>query len=303
MGGEYYRAGGDRQASRLARHWEFSPSLATIRQASRTIIGMVLGQPRAARLRRCANPLYARCTPGRDQLSGTSMSTSNSPACQVCHSQQQRSLRRAVLIRPAIAQLAQRETGHWDDNGWICLNDLQRFQQQYVQSLLEDEKGELGELDREVLEGLQKHEILARNPDAEVDARLTLGQRLADRIADFGGSWSFIIVFMVILFSWMVLNSWVLVNKPFDPYPFILLNLVLSTLAAIQAPLIMMSQNRQEERDRARAQHDYQINLKAELEIRQLHQKIDHLLSHQWERLVKIQEVQMELINEIKEKR
>jgi uncharacterized membrane protein len=130
-----------------------------------------------------------------------------------------------------------------------------------------------------------------------------MGQRMADRIAAFGGSWSFIISFAVVLFGWMAMNSWVLLAKPFDPYPYILLNLVLSALAAIQAPLIMMSQNRQESRDRARAQHDYQVNLKAELEIRQLHQKIDHMLSNQWERLVEIQAVQMELINEVRGKR
>jgi uncharacterized membrane protein len=223
--------------------------------------------------------------------------------CQICQSHQHADLRRGALVRPAIAQLIQRETGHWDENQWICLKDLQRFQQEYVRSLLMDEQGELSALDKEVIEGLQQHDLITRNPDEEMDAHTTFGERLADHIADFGGSWSFIIVFGVILFAWMALNSWVLVNKPFDPYPYILLNLVLSTLAAIQAPLIMMSQNRQETRDRARAQHDYQVNLKAELEIRQLHQKIDHMLSHQWERLVEIQQVQMELINEVRGKR
>lgn len=227
----------------------------------------------------------------------------NTPTCQICNSQQRGNLRRAIIVRPAIAQLIQRETGHWDENQWICLTDLQRFQQQYVRSLLVDEQGELSALDKEVLQGLKEHDILARNPEVEIDAHLTPGQRLADHIASFGGSWWFIIVFAVILFGWMALNSWVLATKPFDPYPYILLNLVLSTLAAIQAPLIMMSQNRQEARDRARAQHDYQVNLKAELEIRQLHQKIDHMLSHQWERLVEIQQVQMELINEVRGKR
>jgi uncharacterized membrane protein len=227
---------------------------------------------------------------------------SNAPACQICHTQQRNQLRRAAIIRPALAQLIQKEIGHWDDSQWICVDDLQRFQQQYVSSLLKDEQGELSELDREVLDGLQKHEILSRDPEA-VEANLSFGQRLADRIAEFGGSWSFIIVFALILFGWMALNSWLLAGKSFDPYPYILLNLVLSTLAAIQAPLIMMSQNRQEQRDRLHAQHDYQVNLKAELEIRQLHQKIDHLLTHQWERLVEIQEVQMELINEVRGKR
>jgi uncharacterized membrane protein len=225
------------------------------------------------------------------------------PTCQICQSQQRAQLRRGVLVRPAIARLIERETGHWDENKWICLTDLQRFQHEYVRSLLVDERGELSELDQEVVQGLKDHDIVARNPEAEVETHLTFGQRLADHIAAFGGSWSFIITFAVILFAWMALNSWVLVSKPFDPYPYILLNLVLSTLAAIQAPLIMMSQNRQETRDRLHAQHDYQVNLKAELEIRQLHQKIDHLLSHQWERLMEIQQVQIELINEVRGQR
>lgn len=231
------------------------------------------------------------------------MNTANTPSCQVCQTSVRTNLRRAIIVRPAIAQLIQHETGHWDENLWICLDDLQRFQQQYVRTLLADEQGELSRLDKEVLQGLKEHEILSRNPEMEIDSSLTFGQRLADRIADFGGSWSFIILFILVLFGWMALNSWLLIAKPFDPYPYILLNLVLSALAAIQAPLIMMSQNRQEARDRARAQHDYQVNLKAELEIRQLHQKIDHMLTHQWERLVEIQEVQMELINEVRHKR
>lgn len=231
------------------------------------------------------------------------ITASQTATCQLCHNAQRGHLRRAAIVRPAVAQLALHESGHWDENGWICLDDLQRLQQRYVQSLLEDEKGELSALDREVLQALKEQEVLVRNPDIAVDAHLTPGQKLADRIATFGGSWTFIILFACVLFGWMALNSWLLVNKPFDPYPYILLNLVLSALAAIQAPVIMMSQNRQEARDRARALHDYQINLKAELEIRQLHQKIDHLLSHQWERLVEIQAVQMELINEVRGKR
>lgn len=223
--------------------------------------------------------------------------------CQVCGTTRHAVLRRAILVRPAVVQLMQREVEHWDENGWICLDDLQKYQHQYVQSLLEAEKGELTELELEVLNGLREHEILARNPEVHFEAERTFGQRLADRIATFGGSWNFIVVFAVVLFAWMFVNSYALVVRPFDPYPYILLNLVLSALAALQAPVIMMSQNRQEARDRLRAMHDYQINLKAELEIRQLHQKIDHLLSHQWERLVEIQEIQMELINEVRGRR
>ena len=224
-------------------------------------------------------------------------------ACQVCGTTRRAVLRRAMIVRPAIAQLIQRDVRHWDENGWICLEDLQKYQHHYVQSLLEAEKGELTELELEVLNGLREHEILSRNPEVQIEETLTLGQRLADRIAGFGCSWSFIILFAVVIFVWMFVNSYVLITRPFDPYPYILLNLGLSALAALQAPVIMMSQNRQEARDRIRAMHDYQVNLKAELEIRQLHQKIDHLLSHQWERLVEIQEIQMELINEVRGRR
>ncbi|WP_229376501.1 DUF1003 domain-containing protein [Fibrella aquatilis] len=112
----------------------------------------------------------------------------------------------------------------------------------------------------------------------DVDANLTLGQRLADKIADFGGSWTFILTFLGVMVSWIGLNAWIFANRGFDPYPFILLNLVLSCLAALQAPVIMMSQNRQEERDRERARQDYEVNLKAESEIRLLQQKVDMLL-------------------------
>ena len=167
-----------------------------------------------------------------------------------------------------------------------------------MKSLLKTERGELTLLDNEVLESLRQQEIVSQNPEADEETASTAGERLADRVAAFGGNWRFIILFIVILLSWITVNSVALILRPFDPYPFIFLNLILSCLAAIQAPVIMMSQNRQEARDRLHARHDYQVNLKAELEIRHLHQKIDHPLSHQWERLVEIQKIQIELINE-----
>ena len=218
--------------------------------------------------------------------------------CQVCGADRRSDLRRGILAGPAVAELVQKTTGSWSDTGWICTDDLHRYRHEYVKSLLEAERGELTALDNEVLESLREQEILSRNPEEELQAGLTAGQRVADRVAAFGGSWKFLILFMVVMASWIGVNSVVLIIRPFDPYPFIFLNLVLSCLAAIQAPVIMMSQIRQGTRDRLRAMHDYQVNLKAELEIRHLHQKIDHLLSHQWERLVEIQEIQMELINE-----
>ncbi len=224
-------------------------------------------------------------------------------SCQICGSTRAADLRPGVLVRPAVAEQIISETGKWVEDGWICLDDLQRYRHKFVQAILEKEKGELTDLEKEVIESLRQQEILSRNPEEDIQAGLTVGQRLADRMADFGGSWRFILGFAVVLVLWIAVNTWVLTVRPFDPYPFILLNLVLSCLAAIQAPIIMMSQNRQESRDRLRAMHDYQVNLKAELEIRHLHQKIDHLLSHQWERLVEIQEIQMELINELRRRR
>lgn len=204
-----------------------------------------------------------------------------------------------AVIRPAIADEIRRAHPDWSPEQYICIADLATFRGKYVQSLLESEKGELTSLEQDVLRSLREHDLLSSNVDAELEQEWTLGERLADKIATFGGSWSFLIIFGVFLAFWIVLNSLVLLWRPVDPYPFILLNLVLSCLAAIQAPIIMMSQNRQEAKDRLRAQHDYQVNLKAELEIRQLHEKLDHLLSHQWERLVEIQEVQLELLSEI----
>jgi uncharacterized membrane protein len=228
------------------------------------------------------------------------MNTEEHRICQVCGNDQLSNLHPGVLVRPVIAKLIIEAVGTWSEDGWICSEDLQNFRNEYVQSLLETEKGELSALDEEVLESLKQQEILSRNPDDELESTLTRGQRLADRIAAVGGSWTFITWFVIVLFVWIVINSITLLSRPFDPYPYILLNLVLSCLAAIQAPVIMMSQNRQESRDRLHAMRDYQVNLKAELEIRHLHQKLDHLLTHQWERLVEIQEIQMELINEVR---
>jgi uncharacterized membrane protein len=218
--------------------------------------------------------------------------------CQVCGADRFSDLRRGILAGPAVAELVRKATGSWSDTAWICTDDLHRYRHEYVKSLLEAERGELTALDNEVLESLRQQEILSRNPEEELQAGLTTGQRAADRLAAFGGSWTFLIGFVVVMGFWIGANSVVLIIRPFDPYPFIFLNLVLSCLAAIQAPVIMMSQVRQGIRDRLHARHDYQVNLKAELEIRHLHQKIDHLLSHQWERLVEIQEIQMESINE-----
>jgi uncharacterized membrane protein len=226
---------------------------------------------------------------------------SNSYLCQICGKDStETELIHASLVRPALVSIIVRDHPGWSGDGFICTDDLNKFRNDYMNLILETEKGELSLLEKEVIESLSKQEILSTHINKEYESALTFGERLSDKIAAFGGSWRFIIIFGSILFLWILSNSLILLLKPFDPYPYILLNLVLSCLAAIQAPIIMMSQNRQEAKDRIRAAHDYQINLKAELEIRHLHQKIDHLLSSQWKRLVEIQEMQLDLMEEIR---
>ena len=161
----------------------------------------------------------------------------------------------------------------------------------------------LSDLERRVLTRMLRRRPGADDPNRVFDAKLTFGQRVADRVATFGGSWTFIIFFSVVLFLWVTVNSFILANRAFDPYPYILMNLVLSALAALQAPVIMMSQNRSEARDRLRGENDYKINLKAELEIRHLHEKLDHLLRRQYNRLFELQQIQIELLEELGQKR
>jgi uncharacterized membrane protein len=168
----------------------------------------------------------------------------------------------------------------------------------YVEHLLREEHGEFTELDRQVAESIANQETIAENVEEDFLEHRTLGQRLSDGLASFGGSWPFLISFGIFLLVWMGISAAMGESKSFDPYPFILLNLVLSCLAAIQAPIIMMSQKRQETKDRLRSMNDYQVNLKAELEIRHLHEKLDHLITKQWQRLAEIQQIQLDLLDE-----
>src|SRR5437879_9168985 len=220
--------------------------------------------------------------------------------CQICKKPKSpNSGMIAELIRPSLLEFIKKRLPDLDSKGFICLDDLGEFRKDYIKEVLEDEIGELSALDNEVIESLQQHEILSSDLSKQFERKLTFGERLSDHIATFGGSWRFIILFGIVLFGWIILNGIFLLNRGFDPYPFILLNLILSCLAAIQAPIIMMSQNRAESRDRLRAENDYKVNLKAELEIRHLHEKIDHLLRRQYNRLFEIQQIQIELLEEI----
>jgi uncharacterized membrane protein len=220
--------------------------------------------------------------------------------CQVCkQAKTMDEVLYAELIRPSVVETIRKKIPDWSDSGYICLNDLNHFRAQYVEDVLEEDKGELSLLESEVVRSMTEHDLLSRDINTDFEEQLTLGQRMADRVAEFGGSWNFILCFAAVMLFWIVTNSFVLHYRPFDPYPFILLNLVLSCLAALQAPVIMMSQNRQEAKDRLRAEHDYGVNLKAELEIRHLNEKVDHLIIHQWQRLLKIQQIQMELMEQL----
>jgi uncharacterized membrane protein len=202
-------------------------------------------------------------------------------------------------IRAGILNLICTENPGFGPGDHISLTELNFYRRLYLTRMMEEEKGELARIDHEVMVAIRDNSILSEKIQDETEPELTLGEKMADHIATFGGSWTFIIIFFTFILIWMGTNAYILATKPFDPFPFILLNLILSCLAAIQAPIIMMSQNRQESKDRIRSEHDYKIDLKAELEIKILSEKIDHLLVHQNRKLLEIQEVQVDYMEDL----
>jgi uncharacterized membrane protein len=224
--------------------------------------------------------------------------TSTTEPCIVCGRQFAMSkLHKGAHLRPRLLELIASEVSGCTADSFICDEDLARFRRRYVENLLDEERGELSALDRKVLDNFEKGASTVQSTlENSIERKPTFGETAADHVATFGGSWAFILMFLGVLVCWMTINVVGLFSQPFDPYPFILLNLVLSCVAALQAPVIMMSQRRQEEKDRLRAENDYMINLRAELEIRQLHEKIDHQMAHQWERLAELQQIQIELL-------
>ena len=204
-------------------------------------------------------------------------------------------------IRMPILNLIKVDYPNFDKSKCIADKELNIYREKYISKFLQTEVGELSDLHKNVIKSLSDDKSFVSKVEDEVDNR-TFGQVIADKVADFGGSWTFIISFFIFIMIWIASNVYLLLNKGFDPYPFILLNLILSCLAALQAPVIMMSQNRQEEKDRERAKKDYMINLKSELEIRMLDEKLDHLIMHQQQELIEIQKVQIEMMNDILER-
>lgn len=205
-------------------------------------------------------------------------------------------------IRNEIKNLIMIDYPKWDGSKNICKKDYDIYRMKYISTIIEEETGNIQELEKDVLNSINQNEIITSNINNSIKESLTLGDRVADKIASFGGSWRFIFIFFTILFAWIISNTFILLAKPFDPYPYILLNLILSCVAAIQAPVIMMSQNRQEVKDRLRSENDYKVNLKAEIEIKTLHEKVDHLLLDQWSKMMRIQQMQIEMLEEIKER-
>lgn len=202
-------------------------------------------------------------------------------------------------IKKQLVEIIKKDHPGFSENDSISREPLNNYRKKYLETLIRKEHKEVNRLEKEVIKAIQNNTLLSENIESEIETELTYGQKLADKIAEFGGSWIFIIFFFSFLLTWIGINIWYLAGKAFDPYPFILLNLILSCLAAIQAPIIMMSQNRQEQKDRARSEHDYMINLKAELEIRLLHEKMDHLIVHQNKRMLDIQELQLDYLEEL----
>jgi uncharacterized membrane protein len=220
--------------------------------------------------------------------------------CQVCDNTfSGHNVLPAALVRDSVASSIAARLPAWDPAGFICRSCLNGFRTEYVRAEMEKDRGELSAVEEEVMRSLHGGAIVADNLNLEFDRSLSVGERIADKVAEFGGSWRFIIAFFVLMALWVTANSVYLLFQPFDPYPYILLNLALSLLAAVQAPVILMSQNRQEARDRLRAENDYQVNLKAELEVRGVGEKLDLLIHHQWAHLLEIQQIQTEMIRDM----
>ena len=204
----------------------------------------------------------------------------------------------AKNIRQSLLHFINKTHPNFSKSCFLSIEEMNEYREKYISEFLNKKLGNLTEVEKQVIQSVSKNTMISTEVE-EDEQEITFGQKLADKVAEFGGSWGFIIFFMRFLVAWILLNVFWLSNHGFDPYPFILLNLILSCIAAIQAPVIMMSQNRQEEKDRERAKKDYKINLKSELEIRELHEKIDHLIIHYQQDLLEIQKTQIDLLENI----
>lgn len=230
---------------------------------------------------------------------------SKSVVCQICNKTKAlKEVLPADMVRLSMVSIIKETNINWDEKGFICKDDLDEFRAKFVERIFDSENGELSDVERKVVENIKDQEIITKNLYDQYTTELSIWDKASDKIASFGGSWRFIGFFFLFMAIWMGLNVVLSIyGKSWDNYPFILLNLILSCIASIQAPIIMMSQNRLEKRDRLRAESEYQINLKAEIGIRNLHEKMDHMLFKQWEKTSEIQKVMIELMREIKQQK
>jgi uncharacterized membrane protein len=206
---------------------------------------------------------------------------------------------KARSIRQPIFDIIKKNNPNFSEESLLSVQELNVYREKYISGYLINDLDELSSLRENVLSSLKENVVMTDKLAQEEKTITTFGEKIADKVATFGGSWTFIITFLSFLVVWILINVFIFLNKGFDPYPFILLNLILSCIAALQAPVIMMSQNRQEQKDRERSKKDYMINLKSELEIRMLHEKVDHLIMHQQQELIEIQKVQIDMMNDI----
>ncbi len=202
-------------------------------------------------------------------------------------------------IRDSVLKLIRQDHPDFDPCQGIAMSELNIYRERYITDYLNREVGELSDLEKKVLDSMKNHSSVCCAKGMYKEPEPSVADRLADRMTRFGGSWGFVILFGSIIVAWMGLNIFWLSNPAFDPYPFVLLNLMLSYLSTLQAPIIMMSQNRQSAIDRRRSQDDYTVNLKSEIEVRTLHEKIDHLMMYQQQELIEIQKVQIDMLTEL----
>jgi uncharacterized membrane protein len=202
-------------------------------------------------------------------------------------------------IRDELFDIIQRKCPDFTTEDWVSEDELDKIKLQRIKEIIAQDKGYVGEIEAKIIDAVSHHDFMSRDFTEEEEENLTFGQKLADIVAEFGGSWKFIIFFGLFLFFWIVINSLVLLTHSFDPYPFILLNLILSCVAALQAPIIMMSNNRLEEKDRKRAINDFKIGLKTEVEIKILDEKINHIINNQISHIHDTLDVQNDLISKV----
>ncbi len=209
---------------------------------------------------------------------------------------------RAADVRAPMAPVLDEMFPGWRERGAIPRADYIQARRRYLERLIARDRGEIGDLERSVAAAVAGDQLLDISTEAAIDRAATYGERMADRVTRWGGSWTFILSFSAFLLIWAATNAWIL-SRParFDPYPFVFLNLILSCVAAFQAPIIMMSQSRQEAKDRLRAMNDYRVNLKAELEIRLLHEKIDQMILRQGEHLAELEQLLLDQIEDLRD--